>query len=85
MGAMGIHRSRRQQAYDVVTPTRREALMADIARRRRRYLSVIVPCLTLVVVGFFVPLPTALRVVTLVVAASLAPAAVIAAGSRPHR
>jgi 4-amino-4-deoxy-L-arabinose transferase-like glycosyltransferase len=78
---------RRVQAFDVVTPTPREALEADVARRKRRYLSFILPCLALVLFGFFVPAPTPIRVAALVLAAPLAPIAVIAAGSgsRPRR
>ncbi len=80
-------RRRTIRAFDVVTPTPREALEADVARRKRRYLSVILPCLGLVLFGFFVPAPTPIRVAALILAAPLAPIAVIAAGSgsRPPR
>ena len=68
-------RRRRTPAYDIVTPTPREARLADIERRRRRYVSVMVPCLLLVLFGFFVPAPVPLRLVVLAVAAVLAPVA----------
>ncbi|HVV30058.1 MAG TPA: DUF3099 domain-containing protein [Mycobacteriales bacterium] len=74
-------RSRRKAVVDVVTPTPREARLADLARRRRRYLLVIVPCLALVAFGFFVPAPVPVRVVVLVVAAVLAPVAAIVANA----
>lgn len=65
-----------------MTPTEREALDADIARRRRRYFLLWVPCLVLVVFGFFVPAPTPLRVAALVVAAPLLPAAAFVGNRR---
>lgn len=68
-------RHRRPPHYDILTPTEREALDADIARRRRRYFLLWVPCIVLVVFGFFVPAPTPLRIAALVVAAPLLPAA----------
>jgi hypothetical protein len=68
-------RDRRPPRYDIVTPTEREALDADIARRRRRYFALWVPCILLVVFGFFVPAPTPLRIGALVLAAPLLPAA----------
>jgi hypothetical protein len=49
----------------------------EIRARKRRYLSLMVPCLLLVIFGFFVPAPTPLRVVALAVAAVLPPIAVI--------
>lgn len=65
-----------------MTPTPREARLADLARRRRRYVLVIVPVLVLVAFGFFVPAPVAFRVVALVVAAVLAPVAAILGNAR---
>jgi hypothetical protein len=69
----------RNAAYDIVTPTERERRNADIDRRRRRYFAIMLPCLALVSFGFFVPAPTPVRVVALVVAAVLPPIAAIAA------
>jgi hypothetical protein len=69
----------RREAYDIVTPTERERRDADIARRRRRYFAIMVPCLALVSFGFFVPAPTPFRVVALAIAAVLPPIAAMAA------
>jgi hypothetical protein len=68
-------RQRRVPSFDILTPTDREARDADISRRRRRYFMLWVPCLLLVVFGFFVPAPTALRIAALVLAAPLLPIA----------
>jgi hypothetical protein len=65
--------------YDIVTPTERERRDADLARRRRRYFAIMVPCLALVCFGFFVPAPTPFRVVALGIAAVLPPIAAMAA------
>ncbi|HEX3004233.1 MAG TPA: DUF3099 domain-containing protein [Angustibacter sp.] len=75
-------RDRRPPRFDIVTPTEREALDADIARRRRRYFVLWVPCIVLVVFGFFVPAPTPLRIAALVVAAPLLPAAAFVGNRR---
>lgn len=75
-------RDRRPPRFDIVTPTEREALDADIARRRRRYFVLWVPCIVLVVFGFFVPAPTPLRIAALVVAATLLPAAAFVGNRR---
>ena len=75
------HRNRRSPTYDIVTPTEREALSADIARQRRRYFLLWVPCLLLVVFGFFVPAPTPWRIAALVVAAPMLPLAAILGSS----
>ncbi|MGN6302583.1 MAG: DUF3099 domain-containing protein [Angustibacter sp.] len=75
-------RDRRPPRYDIMTPTEREALDADIARRRRRYFLLWVPCIVLVVFGFFVPAPTPLRIAALVVAAPLLPAAAFVGNRR---
>ncbi|MGN6611184.1 MAG: DUF3099 domain-containing protein [Angustibacter sp.] len=75
-------RERRTPRYDIVTPTEREALDADIARRRRRYFLLWVPCIVLVVFGFFVPAPTPWRIAALVVAAPLLPAAAFVGNRR---
>jgi hypothetical protein len=68
-----------RQPYDIVTPTEREARERWIASRRRRYFRVMVPCIVLVVFGFFVPAPVTLRVAALAVAAVLPPIAAILA------
>ncbi|HEY5032743.1 MAG TPA: DUF3099 domain-containing protein [Actinomycetes bacterium] len=64
-------------AYDIVTPTEGEARERSIAARRRRYFLVMVPCIVLVLFGFFVPAPVPLRVAALAVAAVLPPVAAI--------
>jgi len=69
------------EAYDIVTPTEREARERSIAARRRRYFMVMVPCIVLVLFGFFVPAPTPLRVAALAVAAVLPPVASILGNS----
>ena len=69
------------EAYDIVTPTEREALERSIAARRRRYFMVMVPCIVLVLFGFFVPAPTPVRVAALAIAAVLPPVASILANS----
>ncbi|HEY5185940.1 MAG TPA: DUF3099 domain-containing protein [Actinomycetes bacterium] len=75
---------RRAEGFDIVTRTESEQRDDEIARRRRHYLSIMVPCLVLVVFGFYAPAPTPLRVAALVVAAVLPPIAAIVgnAGSR---
>lgn len=50
-----------------VTPAEEQA----IERRERRYLWVMIPCIVLLLVGFFVPMPTPMRVLVLAVAAGL--------------
>ena len=70
-----------QPSYDIVTPTEREALERSIAARRKRYFRVMVPCLVLVVFGFFVPAPVPLRVAALAVACVLPPIASILGNS----
>jgi len=75
---------RRAEGFDIVTRTEGEQRDDDIARRRRRYLSIMVPCLLLVVFGFYAPAPTPLRVAALLVAAVLPPIAAIVGNARPH-
>jgi hypothetical protein len=70
-----------EEPHDIVTPTEREALERSIAARRRRYFLVMVPCIALVLFGFFVPAPTPLRVAALAVAAVLPPVASILGNS----
>lgn len=71
-------RRNRIQRFDIVTPTEREALEAEIAKRKRRYLSIMLPCIALAMFGFFVPAPVPLRLAALAVAACLPPIAAIA-------
>jgi hypothetical protein len=68
--------------HDIVTPTPHEQQMDEIAVRRRRYLALMLPCLALVVFGFWVPAPVALRVSALLVASVLAPLAAIVGNAR---
>lgn len=68
-------RRRRTSRYDIVTPTEGEQRDADISRGRRRYFALWVPCLLLVLFGFFVPAPTGWRIAALAVAAPLLPLA----------
>lgn len=75
---------RRAEGFDIVTRTESERRDDDIARRRRSYLSIMVPCLVLVVFGFYAPAPTPLRVAALVVAAVLPPIAAIVGNARTH-
>ncbi len=75
---------RRRERFDVVTPTPREAREAEIGRRRRGYFLVMVPCLLLVLFGFFVPAPVPLRVGALAVAAVLPPLAAIVGNAGPR-
>jgi hypothetical protein len=70
-----------EEPFDIVTPTEREAREQSIAARRRRYFLVMVPCLVLVVFGFFVPAPVPVRVAALAVAAVLPPVASILGNS----
>lgn len=69
------------EVYDIVTPTEREALERSIAERRRRYFLVMVPCIVLVLFGFFVPAPVPVRVAALALAAVLPPVAAILGNS----
>lgn len=74
---------RRHEAprYDIVSPTADQARQESIARRQRRYLRVMVPCIALVLFGFFVPAPTPLRLVALGIAAVLPPIAAVLANN----
>lgn len=69
-------------SFDIVTPTETERRNAEIEERRRRYFLTMVPCLVLVLFGFFVPAPVAVRVAALVIAAILAPMAAIVGNAR---
>jgi hypothetical protein len=75
-------RRHQDPSFDIVTPTDRERRDDEIATRRRRYFAIMIPCLVLVLFGFFVPAPTPLRVVALAVAAGLPPVAAIVGSGR---
>lgn len=68
--------------HDIVTPTPHEQRLAELAARRRRYFAVMLPCLALVVFGFWVPAPVPVRVTALAVAAMMPPVAVIIGNPR---
>lgn len=67
----------RPRVHDIVTRTPDEARRAELAGRRRRYFSLMVPCVLLVLFGFFVPAPVPVRVTALAIAAVLPPIAAI--------
>jgi hypothetical protein len=70
------HRSRHAEPPpDITSPDVPRRLDDSIRARRRRYFWLMGPCLVLVVFGFFVPAPTALRIAALVLAAPLLPIA----------
>jgi Protein of unknown function (DUF3099) len=73
--------SDRGEVHDIVTPTEREARDRDIAARRRRYFLVMVPCIVLVLFGFFVPAPVPVRVAALAIASLLPPVAAVIGNS----
>ncbi|MHB1613366.1 MAG: hypothetical protein ACYCXA_02745 [Actinomycetes bacterium] len=70
----------RDGPYDIVTPTDREARDREVAGQRRRYFRVMIPCIVLVLFGFFVPAPLPVRIGALVIAAVLPPVAAIVGG-----
>jgi hypothetical protein len=76
-------RRRRDTSYNIVTPTERERRDDDIETRRRRYFAIMIPCLSLVAFGFFVPAPTPFRVAALALAALLPPVAAIVGNAKP--
>ena len=67
----------RPRVQDIVTRTPAEARRAELSGRRRRYFGLMVPCLLLVLFGFFVPAPVPVRVISLAIAAVLPPIAAI--------
>jgi Na+/H+ antiporter NhaD/arsenite permease-like protein len=75
----------RDGAYDIVSPTEHEALLDRIRIRRRNYFLLMGPCIVLVLFGFFVPAPLPIRVVALIVAAILPPAASIVGNAGRNR
>jgi hypothetical protein len=68
--------------FDVHTPTEREVLLASIAKRRRRYFRVMVPCIVLMLFGFFVPAPIPVRLTALAIAACMPPIAAMLGNTR---
>ena len=70
------------EVYDVHTPPERERLEASIARRKKRYFTVMIPCLILVAFGFFVPAPTPVRLTALGIAAFMPPIASMVGNTR---
>jgi DUF3099 family protein len=76
-------RRARGEHFDIVTPTERERRLDEVAKRRRRYFLVMVPCLVLVAFGFYVPAPTPVRVAALAIAAVLPPIAAIVGNAPP--
>ena len=75
-------RGRRHPVHDIVTPTPHEQRIDEVAARRRRYFALMLPCLALVVFGFWVPAPVPLRVGALLVASVLPPIAAIVGNAR---
>lgn len=71
-----VRREPMPEVHDIWTRTEREQRLAEIDDRRRRYLRTILPAMGLVLFGFFVPAPTVVRLVALVIAAVLVPFAV---------
>jgi hypothetical protein len=80
---MVIWRKRRGNHYNIVTPTERERRNDEVEARRRRYFAIMIPCLSLVAFGFFVPAPTPARVAALALAAVLPPVAAIVGNAKP--
>ena len=82
-GPMGDRgRDDEPELFDVHTPTERERLEASIARRKKRYFTVMIPCLALVAFGFFVPAPTPIRLIALTIAAFMPPIASMVGNAR---
>lgn len=79
---MGLFRRfRHPPVPDVRTLTDRERRDADVERRRRRYLWIMIPYLALVVLGFFVLPWRGARIAVLLVALALPPVAAIIANA----
>ncbi|HEX5535501.1 MAG TPA: DUF3099 domain-containing protein [Actinomycetales bacterium] len=81
---MGWRRHRHGEVFDVVTPTERERQDDKIRAQQRRYFRIMLPCLVLVVFGFFVPAPTPIRVAALCIAAVMPPIAAIVGSNKPY-
>lgn len=79
-----MRRRRRSEVFDVVTPTEAERRRAEQRARERRYFLIMGVCLALVLFGFFVPAPIAVRGVALAIGAVLPPVAAIVGNSRPR-
>lgn len=69
------------KSFDVVTRTEREARLDEINARQRRYLRVMIPCIALMLFGFFVPAPVPIRLTVLAIASVLPPIAAIVGNS----
>lgn len=80
-----LRRLRRPPVPDVRTLTERERRDADIERRRRRYLWIMIPYLVLVVLGFFVLPWRGARIAVLLAALLLPPVAAIIANTGRRR
>lgn len=70
------------EVFDVVTPTERQARLEGIARRQRLYFRWMVPAISLVAFGFFIPAPIPLRLAALVIATGLGAVAVVLGNTR---
>jgi DUF3099 family protein len=70
-------------AFDIVTPTPDQERLEGIAKRQRRYFRIMVPCITLVAFGFFIPAPTPIRLIALTIAAVMPPIAAIVGNAPP--
>jgi Na+/H+ antiporter NhaD/arsenite permease-like protein len=81
---MNWRRHRDEQVYNVVTPTEHERQEDKIRAQQRRYFRIMIPCLVLVVFGFFVPAPTPIRVAALCLAAVMPPIAAIVGSNKPY-
>jgi hypothetical protein len=76
---------RAPDVYDIVTPTQREAREQDIRRRRRVYLSIMIPCIAMFAFfGLATFLPTPVRVAALCIAAVMPPVAAILGNRLPR-
>jgi hypothetical protein len=73
--------ARRDRVPDIRTLTDEERRDADIDRRRKRYLTIMLPYLVLVILGFFVLPSTTARIVVLLIALVLPPVAAIIANA----
>lgn len=73
--------ARGEHVPDVRTLTDRERRDEDIARRRKRYLMVMLPYLGLVALGFFLLPNRTARIVVLLVALAMPPVAAILANA----
>jgi len=77
------HRDK-EEVFNVVTPTEGERREDQIRAQQRRYFRIMLPCLVLVVFGFFVPAPTPIRVAALCIAAVMPPIAAFVGSNKPY-